>query len=144
MSDPYHTAPTAMQQGYSKPFKDWTDADVAAHNAKKSRSKTLCSAPIPMDYGVDKEIPLHAEIMEECAKRRWIALHSNPTRKTGRVLGEWDFEIYADCGRSFLIEVKTRTGKLSKEQFALHYWAHSLGHTSHIVRSFAEFLEVVK
>ena len=59
-------------------------------------------------------------------------------------VGSHDFTIYASGGRTFKIECKTAKGKLSNEQLG---WAHEMSlnnHTVHVVRSFEEFLEVVK
>jgi hypothetical protein len=64
--------------------------------------------------------------------------------RTFRVVGEPDFQICADHGRTFLVEVKARKGKLTAEQLGLAIWAERLGHKIHLVRSVAEFLEVVK
>jgi len=91
-----------------------------------------------------REKDLHNQILAECKRRGWIALHGSMAHSTFRTEGEWDFEIKADSGRSYMIEAKTSTGKLSPAQQALHAWARKLGHTVHVVRSFQEFLEVVK
>jgi hypothetical protein len=86
----------------------------------------------------------HDHILQECRARQWIALHSRMDQRTGRSLGEPDFIILADAGRVFFIECKSAKGKLSTQQQALHAWAAKLGHKVHVVRTFAEFLEVVK
>lgn len=45
--------------------------------------------------------------------------------------------------RVLLIECKTKVGKLSPEQRAVHAWAEKLGHKVHVVRTFAEFLSLL-
>jgi streptogramin lyase len=62
---------------------------------------------------------------------------------TFRTEGEWDFTVIGDSGRVWFIEAKTRIGKLSTAQLAIHAWAKKLGRTVHVVRSFEAFLAVV-
>jgi hypothetical protein len=99
--------------------------------------------PAPSDKDAP-ECKLHDRILQECCARQWIGLHSRMDRRTGRTLGEFDFVILADGGRVFFIECKSAKGKLSTQQQALHAWAEKLGHKVHTVRTFVEFLEVVK
>jgi hypothetical protein len=94
--------------------------------------------------GVSREALLHEEIFDECRRRGWIALHGSMAERTCRTLGEPDFVILADGGRVLFVECKSRIGKLSPAQAALKHHAEKLGHTIHVVRSFAEFLEVAK
>lgn len=97
--------------------------------------------------GCSKESELHAQIFDECRRRGWIALHGSMAERTHRTEGEPDFLILGrdilDYPRVILIECKTRIGKLSPAQFALHHHAKTLGHTIHVVRSFEEFLKLV-
>lgn len=92
----------------------------------------------------EKEVDLHDQIINECKKRGWIYLHGSTAEATHRTLGEPDFTILADGGRVFFVECKTRIGKLSTHQLALQMVARKLGHEIHVVRSFAEFLLLVK
>lgn len=126
----------------SNPFQNWTEADVAAFNARARQAgmPELSESSIP---GADDERQLHEQISAECRRRGWIALHGAMSERTARNLGEWDYEILADGGRVFLIELKSRTGKLRPEQAALHHWAAKLGHKSHVVRSVEQFLEII-
>lgn len=89
---------------------------------------------------------LHNQIIEHLRNKGWMYFHG-PTmggRRTQRTVGEPDFTILADNGRTLFIECKTATGKLSTEQQGMIAWAAKLGHTVHVVRSFEQFLEVVK
>jgi len=130
-----------------------TRQEFEAHQA---RIATLLNPSEKMDKSSDADIresDLHADILNECKRRGWIAFHGSMAHSTFRTPGEPDFVILADAAlpftsdpakpRIFLIEVKTRVGKLSPDQLAIHAWAAKLGHTVHVVRSFAEFLEVV-
>lgn len=123
----------------SNPFKNWTQADVERFNAKRVPQD-------PSPAGGDKcvERLLHYQILEQCERHGWIAFHGSMAHRTHRMLGEFDFIILADRGRVFFIECKTKTGKLTTEQAGIHAWANRLGHCPYVVRSFQEFLEVVK
>ena len=115
------------------------------HKIRAKLEKVDANAP------VEREADLHQMIVDECKRRGWIAFHGSMAHSTFRTPGEPDFIILPDVGRMshfksnvWLIECKTRKGKLSPAQLAIHAWAAKLGHTVHVVRSFAEFLEVVK
>lgn len=92
--------------------------------------------------GVANELDLHNEIIKWCADHGWIAFHGSPVHRSYRTVGEFDFTILADRGRVLLIECKTRTGKLTKEQQALFAWATKNGHKPKLVRSFEQFLVI--
>jgi hypothetical protein len=90
------------------------------------------------------ESDLHDAIIAYVKHKGWICFYSPMCYRTRRCIGEQDFTILADHGRTFLIECKTAKGKLTSEQLGLALWAEKLGHKIHLVRSVAEFLEVVK
>jgi hypothetical protein len=93
--------------------------------------------------GVSRESELHEEIFDECRRRGWIALHGSMAERTCRTLGEPDFTILAAGGRVLFVECKTRSGKLSPAQAALKHHAEKLGHSVHVVRSMAEFFQLL-
>ena len=101
--------------------------------------------------GCDRESELHSQIFEECRRRGWIALHGSMSGRTSRTLGEPDFVILGSFAKNaetfsprvWLIECKTRTGKLSPAQAAMQFHAAKLGHKIHVVRSFGDFLDVI-
>ncbi|MBA3354987.1 MAG: VRR-NUC domain-containing protein [Pyrinomonadaceae bacterium] len=88
------------------------------------------------------EKDLHTWILKECAQRGWVVFHGSMAHATHRTAGEPDFIILACEGRTILVEVKTRTGKLSSEQIGMAQRASKLGHTIHLVRTVREFLDV--
>jgi hypothetical protein len=90
------------------------------------------------------ESGLHAKIIAECKRRGWMYVHCATDRPTTYAAGICDFIIYADNGRVLNVECKSATGKLSIEQLSFKTWLEKLGHTVHVVRSFREFLEIVK
>jgi hypothetical protein len=118
-----------------------TQAELAAYYARQSGfdERGHCGS-----QAVAVESDLHNEILDECKRRGWIALHGSMAQATARTIGEPDFVILADCGRVLLVEAKAKRGKLSPEQRALHAWARKLGHTVYIVRSMSDFIWVVQ
>jgi hypothetical protein len=92
--------------------------------------------------GVEVEAELHSQILEECRRRGWKALHGSMVHRTHRTPGEPDFVVLADQGRVLFIECKTKDGKLSMEQRQLRAHANKLGHEVHVVRSLDEFLRI--
>lgn len=94
--------------------------------------------------GCDDESELHAQIRAECARRGWKCWGGSMAHKTHRDEGEPDFHIWAECGRYFSVECKTRTGKLRPWQLQTVAWANKLQQPHHIVRSFEEFIQLTK
>jgi hypothetical protein len=106
------------------------------------RTSAKASAIQVANDAVDDESALHADILRECKARGWLCLHGSMAHRTRRTPGEPDFVILADNGRVYLLEAKTRTGKLSVEQLGVMAWAKKLKHEMHVVRSFSEFLKL--
>lgn len=117
----------------------FTPSEYQAYLARTSKQASASNS-----VGVDKESELHQQILDECKRRGWIAFHGSMAHSTFRTPGEPDFVILADSGRVFLVECKTRTGKLTADQLAIHAWAKKIGHEVYTVRSLEEFLEIVR
>jgi Holliday junction resolvase-like predicted endonuclease len=115
----------------------WTTADEIAYLA---RQRPKQSAPA---QGCDDEAELHRQILDECRRRGWMTFHGAMAHRTFRVPGEPDFIIIQDTGKLLMVEAKTRTGKLSTDQQAVHAWAARLSHKIHTVRSYEEFLNLL-
>lgn len=94
--------------------------------------------------GVEVESDLHDEIIAECRRRGWIVIHSRMDRATTTAKGVCDFIIFADRGRVFLFECKSRIGKLTPEQKGFAMMADMLGFTVHVVRSYSEFAAIIQ
>lgn len=121
----------------SNPFSTWDDARVAAFNARSQKPD------VRMVDAEPREADLHAKIFNECRRRGWIAFHGSMAERTHRTAGEPDFHIICDGGKSLMVEVKARNGKLSLEQHAMIVHAEKLGHKIHVVWSFSEFLNLL-
>lgn len=119
-------------------FKNWTEAEIYAHNAKVAGEKAQ-----PVGEGCDDESKLHEQIAAECRQRGWWFSRSRMDRATTTCLGNPDFLIFADGGRTFAIECKTAKGKVTREQAGTLHWLTNLGHKAAVVRSLNEFLLVI-
>lgn len=115
-----------------------TYQQALAHNAKVAGVKAQ-----PASEGCDDESKLHEQVRREVQTRGWIMFHGSMAHRAMRTLGEPDATVLADAGRVFFVELKTKTGKLSREQLGLKLWAENLGHKIHTVRSLNEFLLVI-
>lgn len=95
---------------------------------------------------VARELPLHDEIMAHCNKQwpRWKFIRARSDQRSTIAEGANDFTIFMPSGRLLLVEVKSKTGKLSPVQ---RDWAHEmklLGHTVYECRSMSEFMALTK
>jgi hypothetical protein len=113
----------------------------AAVNAYEARQRQHANG-LATDAAVEKEADLHNEILAECRRRGWIAVHSRMDLPTTTSVGTADFIIFIDGGKTLAVECKAKSGKLSMEQLSTSAWLSKLGHTLHIVRSFPEFLSI--
>jgi len=113
--------------------------DYSLYIARQSaKSKTIKSSATP-DM---PEWKLHQEILDECRRRGWIAIHARMDKPTTTPLGTPDFVVIADGGRVLLIEAKSKTGKFTMPQMALRAVLNKLGHELHIIRSVIEFYQI--
>lgn len=105
------------------------------------RAALAPTAPSSSPATLEKEI--HKSIVDYCEARGWVACHGAMHRPTFRTTGEPDFIILADYGRVFFVEVKLPGEDLSDGQREFHCQAAGLGHTVHMVFSFADFHKLV-
>ena len=121
-----------------------TQAEVDAFNARRHVKNSSVEFVEPSGIRFDgPENELHDQIIEELNRRRWLFFHGSMAHKAKRTLGEPDFEIYGSKGRHWLIEAKTKDGKLSHDQLIVKMLAEMNGHEIHIVRSFEQFLKII-
>lgn len=139
MVDPVRRVPgRAALRGVRMKF---TQLEVDAYKRRQGFKQTQTQMTSP--GGCEHEADLHADILAECRRRGWLALHGSMAHRAMRNAGEFDFEILIDGGKTLHVEAKTRTGKLSVAQNALHAHARKLGHAVHVVRSLAEFVALI-
>lgn len=91
-----------------------------------------------------REAALQQQIKDYCDSQCWPYVHSRMDKKTRTRCGTPDFIIFADGGRVLIIEAKAEKGKLSKEQIVFQHTAAKCGHVVNVVRSWAEFMALVK
>ena len=134
MGFPYNELPDNVKKMIDR---EWSPLNQYAQGGQP------CEPDAPNDAdAVDIEIPLHHAIMRLCRDRGWVVFYSDPSRRTGRTLGEPDFSIYGHGGRHWLIECKAAKGKMSDDQIAMREQLATLGHVVHVVRSVSDFERV--
>jgi hypothetical protein len=90
------------------------------------------------------ESDLQDHIVAYCRSKGWFPVYSGMHMHTSTPVGTMDFIIYADRGRVFAIETKSKNGKQKPEQIGVQLMLERLGHKYHLVRSYEQFLEVVR
>lgn len=90
-----------------------------------------------------KESALHAKIMEECGKRRWMFFHGSMAHKAKRTPGEPDFIICASRGVTYFVECKRKGEKLSADQNIVRHVLLANEHRWACVYSYNEFLTFI-
>ncbi len=103
-----------------------------------------CDVPLANGiHDLPKESDLHNQIIHYCKSKGWQYLHGSMAHRSRRTLGEPDFLVLADRGRLFMVECKTKTGKLSMEQQGFIAHAAKNGHVVHVVKSMEEFVKLL-
>lgn len=118
----------------------WTNQQLIDYELRQKAAKAM---PVT-DEAVEDEGELHADIKRHCDRMGWRYVNSRMDKRSRVGEGVTDFIIAADKGRTFWIECKSRTGKLSLDQLAFITWLEKLGHEVAVVDSMAGFLEAVK
>lgn len=110
--------------------------------AKTTRARQKGGSLPATDEGDDEfpewtknEVALQAYIKQDCEARGEICITSNPRKPTTCDEGVWDCTIYAENGRTILIEVKKRKRKRSPKQLEMHAKALKLKHESYLIRT---------
>lgn len=97
----------------------------------------------PPEPSAGSEAGLHAQIADVCRRRGWIALHARMDRPTTINVGAPDFIVLGQnrdgLFQVWLVECKSRRGKLSPAQRAFAAWVAKLGGRVHTIRTLAEF-----
>lgn len=127
-----------MTSSYWKCFCD-------AYNSPAMWNCGACGKPRPETpvVGCDQEAELHNQIIERLKALGWPYFHSRMDKATGRTWGEPDFIIAAPDGETLWVECKTKTGKQTPEQAGVQRALEKLSHNYYLVRSIAEFEDVM-
>jgi hypothetical protein len=109
-----------------------------SHNA-------LRNAPADMPAAERETGPtgLHRQVVLECELRGWLPIYNRTDKKSTSSEGVVDIVVAADRGRTFYVELKSKTGKQSIAQRCCQAVLEKNGHTYHLVRSFEQFLSIV-
>ncbi len=115
-------------------------AAAMEHNRKVSPK---LDSPIADDaVAAGTESKLQSDIAADLRNRRWIYFQSRTDKATTTQKGTPDFIVFPTHREAFMVECKTRTGKLSPEQQAVQFVANLSGHKYVVVRSLREAKEV--
>ena len=126
-----------MSSGFTS---DWFALHQARMNTPAVRRGVAVEPPDAVEYEI---AGLHVPIMAECKRRGWRYVHSNPSKPATIGEGVCDFIIYADKGRIFHIECKSKTGKLKTEQVIFIAWLSRLAHRVYVITAMSEFFSIV-
>lgn len=117
----------------------------------QARVKQGRKEPEPPSEGVSRESDLHDSIIEFCDRQwpRWKYIRTRMDKRSTIAVGAQDFTIFLPgnaemAPRVKCIECKRKGEKPTAEQLIWHKEMEMLGHTVYVVRSMAEFMEVIK
>lgn len=121
-----------------------TQADYLAFLARRNNPTGSTAASWEGDIPERlHESDLHDQILAECRRRGWLAIHSRMDKRTTNRVGTPDFIIAMNNGQTLFIEVKAKGKKLSTEQAATMAWLLKLGHSPKLVYSLNEFMALL-
>lgn len=102
-----------------------------------------CPPSMPEDAVALEIEQLHYPILQWCKDQGAAYIRARSDMMSTIQRGAPDFTIFHN-GRVFLIECKSKTGKLKPEQIGWAMLAERNLFKVHVVRSMSEFLEIVK
>lgn len=117
--------------------KEWFADYEARQRAKKN------PLAVTKDNAVADESDLHDDIKDDCRRRGWIPFSGSMAHKTKRKIGEPDFIIATDDGRTLYVECKSKSGKLTPPQQATLHWLLHNKQIAFVVTSIEEFRRLV-
>lgn len=115
-------------------------ADLVAMQSRLCRGR----APSPASDAVEAggEVTLGNEVASWLAANGVAFVRGRTDIPSSVTPGSPDLVVAAP-GKILLVELKTRVGKLSKEQVVWHHLARRAGHEVHVVRSMGEFMQLI-
>lgn len=131
-------------QSFDFEFMRWTKQQLLDYETRMHGTSPEIGRQIAEK--VRRELDLHKQIMDYCDAQwpRWKYIRARSDLPSTIAVGAHDFTIFAPGGRTILIECKRGDGKLSSDQLAWAKELSLLGHQVEVVRSFEEFLGIVK
>lgn len=113
--------------------------DGSFSRRKREEAKVPADAP-------DLESKLRDDIDQYCKNQwpHWVLIVARTDKRSTIAGGAHDITLFADRGRVFCFELKSRTGKLTIDQIGWSKRMELLGHKVKVIRSMSEFLEAVK
>lgn len=122
--------------------------DLAQIEQRLSRNRRAKQPFTSVGEPAEREVGqggLHSQIQKFCDEQwpRWKVIAARTDCKSTLPVGCHDLTVFASDRRIFLVELKSKTGKLSQDQ---RDWAHELGRLGWgivTVRSIEEFWQLV-
>lgn len=120
-----------------------TVSEYESFLARRAASRSSLPSLPTGTHDAARESDARAAVVRYCESQGWAVFQGNPTRPSGRTLGEPDLTIAADGGRTFWVEMKSRTGKPRPEQLAKGAMLKKLGHRFMFARSLKDFIDQI-
>ena len=126
----------------------WTKEQYEEYTERISQAKlvqkdNLSQGDDAKDYPADKgpESGLQAKVINYCKEQGWPIFHDR-SKKVNEP-GWADNFIFLPKGKMVLIELKSSSGKLRKEQIELRLALKWLGHEVHVAKSFKAVMAIL-
>lgn len=123
----------------------FTQQEVYAYQAKRAAAhrvqKSVADFAAPIK-GFEKESRLRESVSEWCESQwpKWVIVSPRPDVPSTLPLGCQDLTIFGPFPMCLLVELKSKSGKLSQDQNVWKARMASLGWTVHTIRTLDEFL----
>lgn len=119
----------------------WTEDQLEEYRA---RTKPFSKSPrgTPEDAPDEPEHRLQSRIERYLTERGFYWFHDRSRRENKP--GHPDLVVAAHGGRTLWLELKSKTGRLSKEQEQVRIMLMALGHEFHEIRSYRQFLLTIQ
>lgn len=122
----------------------WTREELEAYQARRradSSPQGTISLSGDHESDPDPEKELQRKIERFCEENRFYYFHDRSRGENKP--GHPDLVVALTNGRTLWLELKSQTGRLTKDQKRIRLMLMALGHEFHVVRSFKRFLEVI-
>lgn len=122
----------------------WTREELEAYQARRrADSSPQGTISLSEDHEADPgpEHALQGKIERFCEENGLYYFHDRSRGENKP--GHPDLVVALTNGRTLWLELKSQTGRLTKDQKRIRLMLMALGHEFHVVRSFKRFLEVI-